>query len=84
MSETVVLTINFKDGTKKSFSFPRLASDTTSVVTKIDKFLDSKNVVLGLEDELIIIPTSSIKYIQISPKPLKLPSMAIPNASILG
>jgi len=84
MSETVILIIHFNDGTKKTFSFPRLAKDTTSIVTKIDKFIDSKNVVLELEDELIIIPTSNIKYIQISPKPLKPPSMAIPNASIIG
>jgi hypothetical protein len=84
MSETVTLTIHFNDGTKKTFSFPRVANDTTSIATKIDKFLDSPNVILELDQELVIIPTSSIKYIQISPKPLKLPSTAIPNASIIG
>ena len=84
MSETVTLIIHFNDGTKKTFSFPRLTEDTTSIVTKIDKFLDSPNIILELEQELVIIPTSSIKYIQISPKPLKLPSMTIPNASIIG
>ncbi len=39
MSETVILIIHFNDGTKKTFSFPRLAKDTTCIVTKIDKFL---------------------------------------------
>ena len=84
MSETVTLIIHFNDGTKKTFSFPRVAKDTANVVTKIDNFLDSPNVILELNRELVIIPTSSIKYIQISPKPLKPPSMAIPNASIIG
>jgi hypothetical protein len=84
MSETVTLIIHFNDGTKKTFSFPRVAKDTSNVVTKIDKFLDSPNVILELNRELVIIPTSSIKYIQVSPKPLKLPSTAIPNASIIG
>jgi hypothetical protein len=84
MSETVTLIINFNDGTKISFYFPRVTKDTTSIATKIDKFLDSPNIILELEQELIIIPTSNIKYIQITPKPLKLPSMAIPNASIIG
>ncbi len=84
MSETVILNSHFNDGTKKTFSFPRVAKDTTSIGTKIDKFLDSPNVILELNQELVIIPTSSIKYIQVSPKPLKLPSTAIPNASIIG
>ena len=84
MSETVTLIINFNDGTKISFYFPRVTKDTTSIATKIDKFLDSPNIILELEQELIIIPTSNIKYIQITPKPLKSPSMAIPNASLIG
>ena len=84
MPETVILTIHFNDGTKQTFSFPRVAKDTMSLATKIDKFFEAKSVVLELDNELIVIPTSSIKYMQVSPKPLKSPSVAIPNASVIG
>ena len=84
MAEHVTATIHFNDGTSKKYSFPRVDADTNMLGTKINQFLSSNHLVFELDDGVVIIPLSSIKYIEVSPKPIKMPSMFIPNASTEG
>ena len=49
--------------------------------TKINESLNSNHVIIELDDELVIISVSSIKSMEVSPKPLKMPGTVIPNAS---
>ena len=81
MPDKVTLTINFNNGTSKKFSFPRVDVDPHMVGTKINQFLSANHVILELDDGVVIIPVSSIKYMEVSPKPLKMPGTFIPNAS---
>jgi hypothetical protein len=81
MPDKVTLTINFNDGTSNKFSFPRVEAEQSMIGTKINQFLSSNHVIIELDDELVIIPASSIKSMVVSPKPLKMPGTVIPNAS---
>ena len=81
MPDKVTLTITFNDGTSKKYSFPRVDADPNMIGTKINELLSSNHVILELDDGIVIIPVSSIKCMEVSPKPLKMPGTVIPNAS---
>ena len=81
MSETATLTICFNDGSEKKYTFPRIEGDAYSRGTILDKMVNSESFVLDVDGDMLIIPASSIKYIKVSPKPVKLPTLVIPNLS---
>jgi hypothetical protein len=81
MSEIVNLTICFNDGSEKKYTFPRAEDDAFNRGTILDKIVSGQSFVFEIDGDMMIIPASSIKYIKVSPKPVKMPTLVIPNLS---
>jgi hypothetical protein len=61
--------IRFNNGTERSFAFEPLTEtvDPSNLLTFIHKALDSRSLVLQMEDEMIIIPFDNIQSIAVAP-----------------
>jgi len=75
------LTIEFHDGSKESFRFPKREDAEMRAVKRLEKVLESQVVMLSLEGEMRIYPMTSIKSIRVSPVP---PNFPIPEIAIFG
>jgi hypothetical protein len=80
-SEKRGLIIHFTDGTKKVLEFPVQLKDDSSAMLRIKELLDSPYLAIEAEGALIMIPMSSVKYLQAYPAPKKLPANVIRGAS---
>jgi len=74
--EARVVRITFKDGKVRTFAYDPVKVDPSTFATAVGKVLESKNLILELDDRVLIIPFSSILYYEIAPKP----ESKIPNA----
>ena len=77
------LIIFFLDGSKLSFEFPEQVEDKASVGSYVQKLLSKNELVLELEDRMVVIPNSNIKYVEIIPGPPKYPETAIKHARLI-
>ena len=66
------LKITYQDGTEEFFDVDA-AGGAPDVVGNLKSFLSSPNIALVLEDEFVIIPSTSIRRISITRKDLPLP-----------
>ncbi len=82
MAEKRGLTIHFRDGTKSSFTYPKQVEVESAIATRMEKVLDKNSVTLEVDGSLLVIPISSIKYIQVYPAPAKLPDVVIKGAQL--
>jgi hypothetical protein len=76
------LTIHFNDGSKVNFSFPRQVSRDEFVGLRTEKILGQHSLLLEADGALMVIPFSSIKYMQLTPIPQKLPDYVIKEATV--
>ena len=84
-SARVSMTVFFLDGTRASFDYPRQAgSDAAPILATVKKAIDADKLVLEVDGDLIVIPTRSVKYIQVSPAPTHLPSGILRRATVIG
>jgi hypothetical protein len=84
-SARVSMTVFFLDGTRASFDYPRQAgSDAATILATVKKAIDADKLVLEVDGDLIVIPTRSVKYIQVSPAPTHLPSGILRRATVIG
>ncbi len=77
MSTKRFLTIFFTDGSKLSVTFPQQGGDPHQIVSRVQKALDANQLSIEIEGELYVVPMSSIKYLQLSPSPEKMPEIVI-------
>ena len=82
MAQTAIMVIHFTDGSKISFRYPKV-TDTSTLATKLKKALEQDKIVVETADSLIVVPVSSIKYIQVTPQPDALPDGVIRDAEIV-
>lgn len=82
MENSANMVIHFTDGTKVTFRYPKL-KDTSTLATKVKKALELDKIVVQTSGSLIVIPVSSIKYIQVSPPPDALPDGVFRDAEIV-
>ena len=75
-----ILVIRFMDGAEERFEYPRLPQDDVNLVARIEEALDAKHLLIEVEGKLIIYPFQSIKAIEISPSPEKLPRIVMKKA----
>jgi hypothetical protein len=77
--------INFVDGKSLKFKFPAMRDDTDMVAMTqaVTEMMNTKNFILQLEDQLIIIPATSIRNIVVSPAPQTLPKTKVIKATLL-
>ena len=82
MAEKRFLTIHFTDGTKMSVTFPKQVESPHQIVKKVKDALDASQLSIEMGGELFVIPMNSIKYLQMSPAPDKLPDTVIRGATL--
>jgi hypothetical protein len=77
MADKRFLTIHFTDGSKLSVTFPKQVEDIHQIASRVQKALDANQLSMEIGDELFVIPMNNIKYLQVSPRPEKLPETVI-------
>jgi hypothetical protein len=75
-----ILLIRFMDGAEERFEYPRLPQDDVSLAARIEEALDAKHLLIEVEGKLIVYPFHSIKAVEISPAPEKLPRIVMKKA----
>ena len=81
MNDDKNLIIHFNNGTKMEVSFPALVKNSLGAVMEAGKkILESDKLVLQTDQQLIIIPWSSIKYLAAT----AVPAAALPFGTIKG
>ena len=76
------LTVHFIDGSKISVSFPQQIKDLATMASKVQKALEGDHLAFEADGDLIVVPTSSVKYLQLHPAPEKLPDSVIQGARL--
>lgn len=69
VKESRYMKIRFNNGTERSFAFEPLTEtvDPSNLLTFIHKALDSRRLVLQMDDEMIIIPFDNVLSIEVAP-----------------
>jgi len=78
------MTIHYMDGTQLDLRFPKQVKSDDSVGVRLERLLDNNVLMLEVDGALMVVPFSSIKYLQVSPAPGKLPDYVIKGASMTG
>jgi hypothetical protein len=63
-----VVRITFTDGKTRVYAYEPIQSDIGNFAAKVDKIIESKNLILEFEDRVMFIPFTSILYYEIAPK----------------
>ena len=82
MSADRGMTIYFLDGTKMACSFPKQVIADDSVSVRLERMFEHDSLLIEADGALLLIPRSSIKYLQVYPAPPKLPDYVIKDATI--
>lgn len=80
---TGMLTVHYTDGTEQRFEYTR-AKEDVNLAAVVQEALKSSQLVIELQDRMLVIPMQSIKTIEVSPPPSKLPRFVLRNAVLLG
>ena len=67
------LYLHFSDGQRLALRFPQQSDDPAEVARGIRKQMESPVISIEVDGDLLIIPRTSIKYLQISPAPMRMP-----------
>ena len=83
--ECVRMTVKFVNGTEEHYTFPRQVTeeDAHVMMNKVQEALDAKHLIIDLGSKVQILPMNNILQIEISPTPVKLPSICIKGASLV-
>jgi len=82
MANKRFLTIHFTDGSNLSVIFPKQMDDLHQIASRVQKALDANQLAIEIGDELFVIPMNNIKYMQVTPRPEKLPETVIRGGSL--
>jgi hypothetical protein len=67
MSENKHLTIHFNNGTEMSVAFPVQIKNSMGALVELSKrILESDKLVIQTDEKVLIIPWSSVKYVDVS------------------
>ncbi|MHC4744876.1 MAG: hypothetical protein ACYS8Z_23420 [Planctomycetota bacterium] len=76
------ITISYTDGTIQRFEYSR-AEDMVNLVGLIEDILNSNQLAIEADGNMLIIPMQNIKTIEISPAPEKMPRYVIRNTRLV-
>ena len=82
-SNVRALSVYFNDGTSLKFAFP-VQSDEANMAARIEEARAQNSLVIEAEGRLIWIPITSIRHMEITPAPEKLPPSVIHGAKLIG
>ncbi|MNZ20225.1 hypothetical protein D3C78_372790 [compost metagenome] len=77
------LYVHFNDGQRMALRFPQQSDDPGEVARGIRKQMESTSISIEVDGDLLIIPRNSIKYLQISPAPMRLPETTVLGAEVI-
>lgn len=77
------LYLHFTDGQRLALRFPQQSDDPGEVARGIRKQMESPVISIEVDGDLLIIPRASIKYLQISPAPMRLPETTVLGAELI-
>jgi hypothetical protein len=81
MNDEKHLIIHFNNGTKMEVSFPTQIKNSMGALVEVSKrILEADKLVIQTDQRLIIVPWSSVKYIEAS----AIPAAALPLGVIKG
>ena len=81
MNEDRQMIIHFNNGTKMGVSYPKQIKDSAGALMEAAKrILDSDKLVIQTDQQLVIVPWSSIKYLEAA----SVPAAALPFGTIKG
>ena len=83
MSQKVNMIINFLDGTKVSYYFPKQIKDDSTMTSRVKTILENPYIIIEDDGGLTLYPTHNIKSIQLSPAPDTLPDFVIHDARVV-
>lgn len=81
-TNTGILKIHYIDGSEMQVEYVR-EEEVSSIATRIEKAIESDEVLIELEDRLLVVPLNNLKYIEITPPPPKLPKFTIRHARLI-
>jgi protein involved in temperature-dependent protein secretion len=86
MNESInfILTVRYVSGVEQKFEFTaEEQSNLARMATYLQKLLNSRELIIQLEDRLLIIPFQNIQSLEISPPPPKLPDVTFRNVRLI-
>ncbi len=81
-SNTGILKIHYTDGSEMQVEYVR-KEEVSNIATRIEKAIESNEVLIELEDRLLVVPLNNLKYIEVVPAPPKLPKFTIRHARLI-
>ena len=84
MGPSRYLVIEFIDGKKETFSFPRQIEDEAARKLAIAQFLKSPFVIIETTDEVLVYPFSNIKCLRMSSEAISAGEKPLPATTIRG
>ena len=83
-TRTVGLVVRFMDGSKLTLRYPKQAgNDAATIVANVRKALEADRLLVEVDGNLLFIPLSNVKYLQVTPAPDVLPSTVLRNARLV-
>lgn len=83
-TRTVGLLVRFMDGSKLTLRYPKQAgNDAATIVANVRKALEADRLLVEVDGNLLFIPLSNVKYLQVTPAPEALPSTVLRNARLV-
>jgi hypothetical protein len=83
-TRTAGLMVRFMDGSKLTLRYPRQAgNDPATIVANIRKALEADRLLVEVDGNLLFIPLSNVKYLQVTPAPDALPSTVLRHARLV-
>lgn len=77
------MTVTLNDGTVQTYSLTESPASAAQMVSRIKSIMESTFLALELDNKLLMIPVYSIRSIEVSPAPLKLPDTVLKNARLI-
>jgi len=72
------------DGSKLTLRYPKQAgNDAATIVANVRKALEADRLLVEVDGNLLFIPLSNVKYLQVTPAPDALPSTVLRNARLV-
>lgn len=82
MADERIITLFFTDGSELALTFPKQAGNPHLLAKRVQAALDSPKLAFEIDNELLVIPTNNVKYMQMSPCPERLPDTVIRGGAI--
>lgn len=80
---TVRMTVKYINGDEEHYQFKRQITDEIQINIKLQEALESKFLMIELENKMQFIPFNNIASIEVSPPPAKLPHNCIVGAKLV-